>query len=91
MPSIHAGSKVVHGNGGRWIQLWSSEQFQDEFNHAIDNNVFVGVSNGDAASAAGSECQMTARIVQHNRIDVFMDSLISNGNNVRINYLIALF
>lgn len=82
---------VCKGNGQAWVQLWTEAEFEEEFGHAIDSHVLIVVCNGDAGSLIGSNDQMTARVVSGNRIDVLYSDTIAFGQNVRINYLVALF
>ena len=88
---MFAGSKVVVGQGGRWVQLWSADEFRQAFGRDLTSDVYVGASNGDASSPTGSNDQLTARIVPGTRVDVLYSEAIGSGMSVRVTYLVVLF
>lgn len=78
------GSSVLRGHGVVYATLWTDAQFQERFGRAWDNEVFVGVTNGDAA--AGLSEGLTTRHTE-NRLDVMSPTAFTG--NVRVNWIVA--
>lgn len=78
------GSSVLRGHGVVYATLWTDAQFQERFGRAWDNEVFVGVTNGDAA--AGLSEGLTTRHTE-NRLDVMSPTAFTS--NVRVNWIVA--
>ena len=78
------GSSVLRGHGVVYATLWTDAQFHERFGRAWDDEVFVGVTNGDAA--AGLSEGLTTRHTE-NRLDVMSPTAFTG--NVRVNWIVA--